>query len=50
MPAGVAVDEHSPVPTHGFRVNELLGIQPCCRLFAGAVQGMVQQFVQSVVS
>ena len=50
MPAGVAFDEHSPVPTHGFRVKELLGIQPCCRLFAGAAQGMVPQFVRSVVS
>ena len=28
MPAGVAFVEHAPVPTHGFRVEELLGIQP----------------------
>ena len=50
MPAGVALDEHSPVPTHGFPVKELLGIHPCRRLFAGAAPGMVPQFVHSVVS
>ena len=28
MPAGAPFVEHAPVPTHGLRIEELLGIQP----------------------